>query len=257
MMTLGPAVDTLWGYATERGGRLDHLVGTLSLDEAYRVQLQVLDRFVASGETQSGWKVGATALAVLRQHGLDLTEPLFGYLLASGELASPAMIDTAAMVRGGVENELCLTVGRRLRGPSVTFEDALGAIDAVQPAIEVVEHRVDPRIDVNLLVADDLERYAYVVGPRVPMPPAGRLDQVRLDVVVNGRVEVSATGAEVLGNPVNSLVWLANRLAAFDRSIEPGMQVMSGSFTRQLPLVPGDRVEARFDVIGTAGLTCR
>jgi 2-keto-4-pentenoate hydratase len=57
-----------------------------------------------------------------------------------------------------------------------------------------------------------------------------------------------------MGNPYASLAWLANKLAEFDRGLAAGQYVMSGSFTRQFPLVPGDVAETRFSGIGEVTL---
>ena len=54
-----------------------------------------------------------------------------------------------------------------------------------------------------------------------------------------------------MGDPVASVAWLANKLSQFDRSLEAGMRIMSGSFVKMFPLQAGDRIEARFDPIGT------
>jgi 2-keto-4-pentenoate hydratase len=53
-----------------------------------------------------------------------------------------------------------------------------------------------------------------------------------------------------LGDPLNSVAWLAQKLAEFDRSLRGGDLVMTGSFTRQFPLAPGDQVRAEFSGIG-------
>ena len=57
-------------------------------------------------------------------------------------------------------------------------------------------------------------------------------------------------GDAVLGNPLNSVVWLARKLKEFGRGIEAGEIIMSGSFTRQFPIAPGDRVEVDFVGVG-------
>ena len=54
----------------------------------------------------------------------------------------------------------------------------------------------------------------------------------------------------MLGNPLNSVVWLARKLKEFGRGIEAGEIIMSGSFTRQFPIAPGDRVEVGFVGVG-------
>ena len=46
------------------------------------------------------------------------------------------------------------------------------------------------------------------------------------------------------------MIWLARKLAEFGRSIRAGDLIMSGSFTRQFPIEPGDRVHADFKGVG-------
>ncbi|HYZ24864.1 MAG TPA: hypothetical protein VE690_22185, partial [Rhodopila sp.] len=68
----------------------------LTIDQAYRIQLGLIDRRVAAGERQLGWKVGLTAPAIQQQFGFH--EPVFGCVLdskpsghvfAAGELIAP------------------------------------------------------------------------------------------------------------------------------------------------------------------------
>ena len=63
----------------------------LTLDQACQVQLGLLDRAVAAGARQVGWKVGLTAAAIREQFRVH--EPVFGYLLEEGRLDSGVELD--------------------------------------------------------------------------------------------------------------------------------------------------------------------
>lgn len=246
-MTIDRMVDTVW-QGIQRG--IHHpaeLHGKLSLDDAYRVQFGLLARYDQAGERQAGWKVGLTAKAMQAQQGVH--EPVFGFLLASGHRPTGTVFDFASLIRPGFENELCITVGTKLTGPGVTLEDARAAISQVAPALEIIEKRGDFRADLPLALADNAQQKAFVTGTAVPL---GGLDlaAVTLDLTVNGVLQERARGAEVLGTPVASIAWLANKLAEFGRSLEAGMRVMSGSFTRQYDVTRGDAVGARFEPLG-------
>jgi 2-keto-4-pentenoate hydratase len=54
----------------------------------------------------------------------------------------------------------------------------------------------------------------------------------------------------VLGNPLSSVIWLARKLTEFGRGIRAGDLIMSGSFTRQFPIEPGDQVRVDFAGVG-------
>lgn len=246
-MTIDRMVDTVWRGIQRGMHHPAELHGKLSLDEAYRVQLGLLACYERAGEQQAGWKVGLTAKAMQAQQGVH--EPVFGFLLLSGHRPSGAAFDCASLIRPGFENELCITVGAPLTGPGVTLEQARCAISHVAPALEIIEKRGDLRADLALTLADNAQQKAFVTGAAVPL---GALDlaKVTLDLTVNGVVQERARGAEVLGTPVASIAWLANKLAEFGRHLEAGTRVMSGSFTKQYDVNRGDAVKARFEPLG-------
>jgi 2-keto-4-pentenoate hydratase len=247
-MNIEAAIETVW-TGIERG--LHHppeLTGRLSMDEAYRVQLAVLERFVRAGDRHAGWKVGLTAKAMQEQQRVH--EPVFGFLLESGHRESGVAFAFDELIAPGFENELCITMGETLTGPGISIENARRAIAAVAPALEIIERRGDFTADLCLALADNAQQKAFVTGPSRPL---GDLDlaTVTVDVAVNGAHRDRARGAEVLGTPLASIAWLANKLAGFGRSLEAGARVMSGSFTRQYAFGRGDRVESRFDPLGS------
>ena len=241
------AVDSIWQSAQAGVYFPEELKGKLSPQQGYHVQLGVLGRYLSAGEAHVGWKVGLTSKAT--QDAFGLYEPAFGYLLRSGARASGATFPAALPC--GFENELCLTIGRTLEGPSVTLEQARASIGAVAPALEIVEIRGDLKGDFSLALADNLFQKAFVTGgPTSPLPDQVDLSKATVDVFVNGHHSERALGSEVLGNPAASVAWLANKLAEFGRRLEAGMQVMSGSMTRLYPAKAGDAVEARFTPFG-------
>ncbi len=249
-MNLEAAIDLVWESARRGHHHPAELRGTLSQVDAYRIQLGCLARHVAAGETHAGWKVGLTAKAMQEQQGVH--EPVFGFLLASGARPSGVALPFGDLIRPGFENELCLTLGATLRGPGVTTGDAIEAIAAVAPALEIIERRGDFGGDLNLALADNAQQRAFVTGPASPLRHGSDLAAATVDVIVNGAHVERARGVEVLGTPAAAIAWLANKLAEFDRALEAGARVMSGSFTRQYEVGRGDRVEARFTPFGVA-----
>ena len=228
--------------------------GRLTLAQAYRVQLGLLDRYVAAGDRHVGWKVGLTSKAMQEQQGL--VEPVFGFLLESGHRETGTVFSSADLIRPAFENELCLTIGRTLRGPGVTLTEARDSIASVAPALEIVERRGDAAGDLPLALADNAQQKAFVTGLDRPLD-ALDLAAVAADVTVNGAHQERALGAAVLGTPVASIAWLANKLAELDRGLEAGMLVMSGSFTRQYAIASGDAVEVHFDQVSVVSAEFR
>jgi hypothetical protein len=65
------AVEEFWA-ARARGEPFPaDYFNRLSLDEAYHIQLALIDRRCAAGERQIGWKVGLTSRAIQQQFGFS------------------------------------------------------------------------------------------------------------------------------------------------------------------------------------------
>jgi 2-keto-4-pentenoate hydratase len=98
-------------------------------------------------------------------------------------------------------------------------------------------------------MADNAQQKTIILGSPVPLGEL-ELDSVAATIQINGKTVATGRGDAVLGNPLNSVVWLARKLPEFGRGIRAGDLIMSGSFTRQFPIAPGDRIDADFVGIG-------
>jgi 2-keto-4-pentenoate hydratase len=242
---LTTAIDDFW-VARQRGEFFPRAYfDRLAMDEAYRIQLALIDRRVAAGERHIGWKVGLTAKPIQQQ--FNWHEPLFACILETQPTGH--VFGAAELIAPGFETELCVRLGRGLEG-EVTLEQVRAAIDVIHPSFEIIETRGDPVHQMELVVADNGQQRSVVIGTPVPLSPNVDLAQVEARVSLNGREVATGLGSAVLGNPLHSIQWLASKIAEFGRSLRPGDIVMTGSFVRQFPLHPGDVAVAEFSGIG-------
>ena len=223
--------------------------GRLSLEEAFLIQLGLIARREAAGERRIGWKVGLTAPVIQQQFGVH--EPVFGCLLEGGVKLSGEHFRFAELIKPGFESEICMRLGRELAGSALDQATARRAIDLVYPAFEIIETRGDFTKDLPLALADNAQQKAIVLGAGRRLDENLDLAGVRVAVEIGGKEVASGRGDAVLGNPLNSLVWLARKLHALGRGLKAGELVMTGSFTRQFPLAAGDRIRACFAELGS------
>ncbi len=216
----------------------------LTLDQAYRIQLGMIARRVAEGERQIGWKVGLTAAPIQQQFGFH--EPVFGCILDSRPSGHVFRRDD--LIRPGFEPELCLRVSKPLSG-EVDMRTVREAIDAVYPALEVIETRGDFSAQIAVAMADNAQQKTVILGNPVVLGSLA-LDDVAATVRINEEVVATGRGDAVLGNPLNSVIWLARKLKEDGRGVRAGDIIMSGSFTRQFPIEPGCRVHVNFAGVG-------
>ena len=217
----------------------------LTLDEAYQIQLALIDRRVAAGERQVGWKVGLTAKAIQEQFGFH--EPVFACILETRPTGH--VFGAAELINPGFETELCVRLGRGLEG-SVSLEQVRAAVDVIYPSFEIIETRGDLVKQIALAMADNGQQRSVVVGTPVQLAATTELDRIEARVQLNGNEVATGLGSAVLGNPLNSVRWLAEKLGQHGRRLRPDDIIMTGSFVRQFPLQAGDIAVAEFSGIG-------
>src|SRR5580704_2546447 len=139
----------------------------LTLDDAYRIQLALIDRRVAAGERQIGWKVGLTAKAIQQQFGFH--EPVFGCILETRTTGH--VFGATELIHPGFETELCVRLGRGLEG-NVNLEQVRAAVDVIYPSFEIIETRGDFVKQMPLALADNAQQRSVVVGASVRLAPA-------------------------------------------------------------------------------------
>jgi 2-keto-4-pentenoate hydratase len=220
----------------------------LSLDDAYQVQLALVDRRCTGGVTHVGWKVGLTARPIQEQ--FNVHEPVFGCLLSEGRIVSGQTFRHAELIAPGFENELCIVMGRDLAGKNLSLDDVARAVDRIHPALEIIETRGDFTAQLALALADNAQQKFFVLGAPMPLHADLDLAKIGVRVTINDREVGAGRGDAVLGHPFRSVAWLAEKLAAYGRRVRAGDHIMSGSFTRQFPIARGDRIRAEFERVG-------
>jgi 2-keto-4-pentenoate hydratase len=224
----------------------------LELPDAYRVQDELRQALLARGERLIGWKAGFTGKSAQQTYGVD--HPVCGFLLASGVYATGDAVPVARFATVLVEVEVAFVLKRDLAGPGITPVTALFAVEGALPALELVDGRYSGKPTAADMVADGVHANAIVLGQ--PLTPLAGLDLALEGVVyeLNGRVAATNTAAEVMGNPLNSLAWIANHLGGRGLGLRAGEVVMSGSVSTLLRPKAGDTVAARFTRLGSVSV---
>lgn len=253
-MNIAAAIESLWQAARTGTYPPAGLEGTMSLEEAYRIQLAVLDRRLAAGARLAGWKVGLSSDATRKMFGLDA--PVSASLLADRHLASGRTFACTDFRKPIIESELCIVMGRPLRGPGVTRAQAEAAIAGAAPALELVDMRLNIAENLPLGVADGVAQWGFVTGPEVrPYPTDVDLGALVVETRRNGESVARVVGSEAIDDQIETIVWLANHLAGFDRALEAGQYVMTGSMTKPTPIQAGDVWETTFTTFGNVSAT--
>ena len=232
----------------------------ITIEDAYAIQRTWIATKIAEGRVVKGHKIGLTSRAM--QVSSQISEPDYGTLLDDMFFGDGTDVPMKRFILPMVEVELAFILGRRLEGDSVTMFDVLSATDYVIPAMEIIDariHRLDPDTKrprkVFDTISDNAANAGIVMGGRPIRPLDVDLRWVSAILQKNGTIEDSGVAAAVLNHPANGIAWLTKKFAAHGVALEPGQVVLSGSFTRPLPVGAGDTIHADYGPLGS--ISCR
>ena len=175
----------------------------------------------------------------------------------SQAVAEGSVIPTERLFQPLAEAELAFVLREPLVGPSVNAADVVRATDFILPCIEIVDRRFSDRgvleqlgLLSHFLAVTTIDRVAQGKPHPEPFLAACRRLGARPEWSV--AFEDSATGvaSAVMGNPINAVAWLANKLHSFGVPLEAGHVVLSGSFIKAIRFGPGDVMVADFTGLG-------
>jgi len=231
----------------------------MTIEDGYRVSRAWVAAQIAGGARVIGHKIGLTSRAM--QISSQITEPDYGTLLdhmlyrCDGE----ALLDipVSRFIAPRVEVELAFILKSPLKGPDVTVEQVLDATEFITPAIEIIDARIE-QLDRHTKVmrkvfdtiSDNAANAGIVLGGQRVGPRA--VDRAWCGAILrqNGVVEETGLAAGVQGDPAVGIAWLANKLAPWGETLQPGHIVLAGSFTRPVAAKAGDVFQADYGPLG-------
>ncbi len=220
-----------------------------STDEAYAVLDNIAAQF---GVPIGGWKAALTNDTIMKK--MRTNSPACGPLFQPYIMASPKLLNLPADSMRGLECEFAFRMRDNLpsRQEPYTDDEVFAAVESLHPAIEVVDSRVKDGMahGAVAIIADHCANAAFVHG-------AGKTDWRDIDLAahtvqltVNGDPAATGTGSEVLGDPRNSLVWVANFLSRRGKGLKAGAWVTTGSTMGIYPAPSGSTAVADFGSLG-------
>lgn len=219
------------------------------IEDAYRIQLRMLERRLAAGDTVVGKKIGLTSRAI--QDALGVYQPDFGQVTRQMLFEDGATIDLGGLMQPRLEGELAFRLKEDLIGPGVTTTDVIRATDYVTPCFEIVDTRFeDWQIKIQDTVADNASCGVFVLGGAQADPRDLDLSLAGMVIEKNGEVVATGAGAAVQGSPVMAVAWLANTLGRLGIPLKAGEIILSGAQAPLLPVSHGDHFTCEIAGVG-------
>jgi 2-keto-4-pentenoate hydratase len=230
-----------------------------SINAAYDVQdALVALRMRQGGGARAGHKIALTTPQMRKFVGYD--DSIAGQVLAGGVHRSLATISAASGVHFGFECELAFRLARDTdpAAPPRSRADIAAVIDAACAAFELIDDRSadyarfgkDNGASMLSLAADNAWNHGVVLGDWNPAWHGLDLGAARGVAGINGVEVGSGHGRDVLGHPLDAMLWMARHLHARGQGFKAGEFVITGSLvTSKFPAV-GDAVLFTLEGVG-------
>jgi len=221
----------------------------ITVEEAYRIQLITVEAWLAEGRKVIGKKIGITSPAIMQM--FNVGEPDYGHLLDDMLVTEGEGLAITRLLQPRIEGEIAFILERDLKGPGITPADVIRATAGVTAALEIIDSRIRGwRIKIQDTVADNASSAAFVLGSKLTPLTGIDLRYVGFVMTKNGQLAGTAAGAAVLGSPLQSVAWLANKMGEYGISLRAGETILSGSAVAAVPVEAGDSIHLVVDRIG-------
>ena len=217
----------------------------LTFAEAYEFQKQYAELLSDKLGARIGYKVGLVTRA--GQERLGLTGPLRGVLLQEMMLPNNASVPVSYGVRPILEVDLMVRINDSGINDATTPEEALAHISEIVGFIELADNLLpsDAPTSGPIITALNVGARAGVVGAtrKVEQTPGFLRAFSEMEMILRDKdgKEISRSKAsDIMGHPLNPLVWLVQDLKKHGGSLSGGDLVSLGSPAAQITPKAGD-----------------
>jgi 2-keto-4-pentenoate hydratase len=225
---------------------------TMSMSEAALVQTRCIALIAKDLGDGVGYKAGLTNPAVQKRFHHD--KPIRGTLFAKMILPGPARVPAAFGSRPVYEADMVAVVGDAAKLMTARSPlEALQALKEIRPFIELPDLVFDPQVpmDAPSLLAVNVGARLGVLGDPIFLHATAKsvekLAAVKIEVIDQaGSVVGGGKGADVLNNPLNVVLWIAESLKGEGKTLKNGDLLSLGTFSALLLPKAGSTITVRY-----------
>ena len=250
------AADILFNHRLNKTGlkSLPKILIPNSIVDAYKIQNELKILYLTLKDNICiGKKVGCTNKIAQEQVGIF--EPFYGNLFSRYFNFSGCKLKSTKFFKPFIEPEISFVIKNdiNINNAPFTINDANNLFEGILPSIEIVDFRFGDNIKEvginNLIITNGASEY-WVRSEKIF--PLNIIDLNNHEIklyIDNNLVEKGNTNA-VLGNPINSGVWLINKLADLGEPMLKGQFITTGTCTKAVPFISNTNIVADFGFLG-------
>ena len=222
--------------------------------EAYIIQEELKLLYLSLKDNISiGKKVGCTSLNGQKQ--LDISEPFYGILFSRFYEVEPKNISSKKFSKPFIEPEIALRVKEDINISQAPFsiKDIDNLFDGFVCSLEIVDFRFNKNLkDIgayNLIATNGASEF-WIRNSEVFSMNNINFDDHEIKISFNNEIVGHGNVNKVMENPLNSALWLINKIAEKGESLLKGQFISTGTCTKAHELTPNTKVSADFGKFG-------
>jgi 2-keto-4-pentenoate hydratase len=250
------AADILFNHRLNKTGlkKLPEKLLPQSIEEAYKIQeelkilyLSLNDNFII------GKKVGCTNINAQKQ--INVSEPFYGNLFSKFSEENNCKLNSKKFYHPYIEPEISFRLKDDINILDAPFsiKDASIIFESIFPSIELVDFRFGENIQKvgikNLIMTNGASEYYIKQSKRYELDKIN-LNNQEVKVFINKELIECGNTNFVLGNPLNSAIWLINKLASKGEPMLKGQFITTGTCTKAIKIEKNIHIEADFGALG-------
>jgi len=222
---------------------------TFDVNESYAIQKASLERRYDRGEQFIGVKMGFTSKAKMEQMGVH--DLIWGRLTDKMLIQNGDETAFDQYIHPRAEPEICFRVSQTI-DRTISLDEVKDYIDGVAAAIEIIDSRYQNfKFSLEDVIADNCSSTGLAIGDWRSTDIS--LDDLKIELIVDGETVQNGSSAAILGNPWESVVAAARLGAKYGQILPAGSVIMAGAATSAVYLKSGNQVSTKVEALGEVG----
>ena len=222
--------------------------------EAYIIQEELKLLYLSLKDNISiGKKVGCTSLDGQKQ--LDISEPFYGNLFSRFYDIEPEDISSKKFSKPFIEPEIALRIKEDINISKAPFSinNIEDLFDGFVCSLEIVDFRFNKDLkDIgacNLIATNGASEF-WIRNSEVFSMKKINFDDHKINISFNNEIVGEGNVNNVMDSPLNSALWLINKIAQKGETLLKGQFISTGTCTKAHELSPKTKVSADFGEFG-------
>ncbi len=233
---------------------LPHKLTPKNDSEAYIIQEELKLLYLSLKDNISiGKKVGCTSLDGQKQ--LDISEPFYGNLFSRFYDIEPEDISSKKFSKPFIEPEIALRIKEDINISKAPFSinNIEDLFDGFVCSLEIVDFRFNKDLkDIgacNLIATNGASEF-WIRNSEVFSMKKINFDDHKINISFNNEIVGEGNVNNVMDSPLNSALWLINKIAQKGETLLKGQFISTGTCTKAHELSPKTKISADFGEFG-------